>query len=192
MIKIQQPAMALNSHDVPGAKYEMWNTWNVPKEETLDHMVTWIAALAGTTPSGRLNCLILNCHGYYGPGVGGRMSGGYGLKMGKGIYRRDTGKFAKLKGKVTEIWITACGTARISNPGTAGDGDGNLLCQEIAKAAGAYVVAATTHQVGAITLPFGYIDGWEGLVVRYDPAGICVEKKEHARGTIDGWMNGWD
>lgn len=131
--------------------------------------------------------LIINCHGFYDNGIGG-----FGLKLGTGIRRADTEKFSILKGKVANIWITACGTARITNPGTAGDGDGNLFCSEIARASGAYVVAATTHQMPDILLPSGYIDDFEGLVLRYNPPGAVDWSEDYSRSIIDGLINGWD
>jgi hypothetical protein len=91
--------------------------------------------------------------------------------MGTGIGRADTGKFAVLKGKVEEIWITACGAARISIPGTTGDGDGNMFCCEIAKHSGAYVMASPQIQMRALFVPENCIDSYEGKVLRYDPSG---------------------
>jgi hypothetical protein len=161
-------------------------------------------------PSHKVDYLILNCHGFY---LGGR--GGYGLKIGQGIHRKDTGEFARLKGLVKEIWLRTCGAARISKltkdvGGVAdGEGDGNLLCQEIAKASGAYVVAPTTkQQIGldgflsldgwttpkdvSVSFSHGHIDNMEGLVVRYNPEGICVGKTDHGRSFINGLVNGWN
>jgi hypothetical protein len=191
VIKIPQPAMALNAEDVPGATYKMWNTWKVPSTERVDHILDWCSVVAGGTSTGCLHVLLINCHGFYGSN-GKKSTGGFGLKLGTGIRRADTGKFSKLKGKVLNIWITACGTARITNPGTASDGDGNLFCQEIARSSGAYVVAATTHQVGDVWLPYGYVDDFEGLVLRYNPSGVLDWSQNYNRGMIDGLINGWD
>lgn len=191
MIKIEQPSMALNSHDVPGAGYRMWNTWNVPANDNPDHILGWCATVGSSAPGGYLRCLIINCHGFYN-NTSRSGTGGFGLKMGTGILRTHTGNFSLLRGKVANIIITACGTARITNPGTTGNGDGNLFCSEIARAAGAYVIAATTHQVGDFWLPKNYIDDWEGLVLRYNPAGGVDRSKNYGRGLLDGLVNGWN
>ncbi|MCI0335950.1 MAG: hypothetical protein L0226_00090 [Acidobacteria bacterium] len=192
MIKVDQPSMALNAVDVPGAHHMMWNTWTVAANETSGHILYWIASVVTGSPGGYLKMVILNCHGFYGTGSSGKSTGGFGLKLGQGIHRSDTKLFSKPKGKVANIWITACGTARISVPGTSGEGDGNLFCSEIAQNSGAYVVAATTHQVGDSSLPNGYIDDFEGLVVRYNPAGAVDWSKDYVRNFFDGLVNGWD
>jgi hypothetical protein len=187
MIKIEQPAMALNatstdSYNVPGAHYQMWNTWAVAKTNTPEHMAGWIASVASGAPGGYLKGLILNCHGRYSIGPGtpavclpankGPGTGGFGLSMGTGIKTGDDiDQFKKLKGLVAGIWITACGAARITIPGALGSGDGNLFCSALAKASGSYVYAAVVEQYGANSLPFGYIDDYTGLVLRYTPTG---------------------
>lgn len=190
-ISIAQSSMALNSHDVPGARYRMWNTWDVPANDNAEHILSWCATVAAGAPGGYLKFLIINCHGWYG-GSGRSATGGYGLSLGTGIRRADTGRFSRLRGLVANIWITACGTARISNPGTSGDGDGNLFCSEIARAANCYVVAATTHQVGDLWLSDNEIDDFEGLVVRYNPSGAVDWSHDYGRGIFDGIFNGWN
>src|SRR3954447_23681812 len=124
MIKIEQPAMALNatggsSYNVPGAHYQMWNTWAVQSTDTPEHMAGWIAKVAAGAPGGYLKGVILNCHGYYAVGPGtpagclpvhpGKLgTGGFGLAMGVGICNLpDIDHFAKLKGLVAGIWITS-------------------------------------------------------------------------------------
>jgi hypothetical protein len=186
-ITIPQPSMAINAADVPGSHYRMWNTWEVPATDNPDHILGWAANVGAGATGGYLRVLILNCHGFYGGGTGG-----FGLSLGTGIRRADTPKFAVLKGKVANIWITACGTARISKPGTSGDGDGNLFCSEIARFANAYVVAATTHQVGDLILGSGNVDDFEGLVLRYNPSGGVDWSHDYGRGLIEGLINGYD
>jgi hypothetical protein len=183
--------MALNSDDVPGVHYRMWNTWEVAANKTADDILTWVSTVARTAPGGYLRTLIINCHGYYG--VAGRSgTGGYGLKIGTGIFRSDTSKFSVLRGKVANIWFTACGTARISAVNAAGNGDGNLFCSEIARNAGAYVVASTTHQIGDLYLRANRIDDFEGLTLRYNPQGQVDWSRDYGRGIIDGVFNGWN
>ena len=162
--------MALNSHNVPGHRYRMWNTYNVPENHDPQHILDWCAQVASEVEGG-LKAIVINCHGFYGDHWWKGGTGGFGLDMGTGIGRADTGKFAVLRGKVEEIWITACGAARISIPGTTGDGDGNLFCCEIAKQSGAYVMASPQIQMRALFVPENCIDSYEGKVLRYDPSG---------------------
>ena len=186
-IKVEQPAMALNSADVPGAKYEMWNTWTVDPKDNSDKIAGWIAKVATGAPGGRLRFVLWNCHGFY---AGGKLkTGGYGLKMGTGIYRADIRKFKALQGLVDNIWITACGAARISPADWKGDGDGNVFCSDLAKASGAYVVAATTHQDGDLILRKNYIDNFEGLVLQYGPMGNVVWSHDYGRSWVDALIH---
>jgi hypothetical protein len=83
-----------------------------------------------------------------------------------------------------------CGR-RQGNPPTS-SGDGHAFCSAIARAADAYVIAATTHQVGDLWLPQGYIDDFEGLVVRNNRKGVIDASKNDGRNIVDGLMNGWD
>jgi len=187
-IKIAQPALALNSHDVPGAEYEMSINWKVPATVTADDVMSWIKGAAATAPGGRLRVVLINCHGYYNS-TDRAGTGGFGLALGTGIRRADTPKFAAIKGVVDNIWITACGTARITKPGP-GEGDGNLFCCEIAKQSGAHVVAATTHQDGDSRLPKGHIDDFEGLVLQYGPLGNVVWSHDYGRSWLDALVHG--
>jgi hypothetical protein len=184
-ITVAQPAMALNSSDVPGATYRMWNTWEVKPDEDIDHILGWTAAVAKGAPGGKLKMVILNCHGFYRSGVGG-----YGLKMGKGIYRSNLTKFAVLNGLVENIWITACGAARMSPADWKGDGDGNVFCSEMAKQSGAYVVAATTHQDGDVFLAKNHVDNFEGLVLQYGPMGNVTWSHDYGRSWMDSLIHG--
>jgi hypothetical protein len=190
-ILIEQPAMALNAVDAPGAHYKMYNSWEIPATENLDHILDWTATVASGAPGGYLKALIINCHGYYN-GSSRSSQGGFGLALGTGIRRADTPKFSKLKGKVSTIWITACGTARITVPGTSSDGDGNLFCQEIARHSGAYVIAATTMQFHDLFISQNRIDDFEGLVLRYNPSGIVDWSGNYGQGILDGLRWGWN
>ena len=190
-IAIEQPAMALNAADAPGEHYKMYNSWEIPATETLDHILDWTASVAVGAPGGYLKSLIINCHGYYN-GSTRSSQGGFGLALGTGIRRADTHKFTKLRGKVTTIWITACGTARITIPGTAGDGDGNLFCQEIARNSGAYVIAATTMQFHDRSIRQNHIDDYEGLVLRYNPQGCVDWSGNYGQNILDGLIWGWN
>jgi hypothetical protein len=124
-------------------------------------------------PGGKLGSLVINCHGYEV-----KSGGGYGLQLGAGIQRRHTALFRGLKGLLSEIHIVACKAAQISDPGTSGDGDGNLFCCEIAKNAGVNVYASTAMQTPGLWndlwgIPYGKIDDYEGDVYRWRPDGSC-------------------
>lgn len=52
-IEIDQPSMALNSDDVPGTHYRMWNTWEVAANRTAADILGWTA----TVPVPRVDTL---------------------------------------------------------------------------------------------------------------------------------------
>ena len=164
MIKVPFPHMVSNAHNVPGEEYEMWNTWRVPRSKSADHMIDWIATVAQNAPDGKLSTVIFNAHGKPGK-----------IKIGQGITRDDVTKFSRLKGLVDRIWIVACKVARIAGAGSITDG--NYFCYRLAQESGAYVKASTATQTGITDLPiidsipFGYIDDWEGTVFRWRPTG---------------------
>jgi hypothetical protein len=161
--------MALNAVDAP-LRYRMWNTRDVTRGETLDKILNDVVAVAKSAEGGKLFALIINAHGFTSKKSG---KGGFGINLGKdGIHRKDTGKFTLLRGYVERIIINSCGAAQVAIPNATGEGDGNLLCSEIASNAQAYVIAATVTQLGdAWWLPPYFIDGFEGLVKRYNPDG---------------------
>ena len=160
MIKIPQPAMAINADDSPGPKYKMWNTRFVTRKDDPMWIMRNAAAVAKAAKGGKLHALVINCHGSSGR-----------LGLGTGIHRDNTDVFAELKGLVGDIYIIACETAYISGPRSSTDG--NLFCGQIAKAAGAFVYASTASQNTGLwpAIPYGYIDGYEGAVYRYKPDG---------------------
>lgn len=191
MFKLNGPTMVLNAVDAPG-QYKMINTMSVPDNDTPEHYLGWVAVVADGF-GGNIQSLVLNCHGYYN-GTTEDSTGGYGLKLGTGIFRKDTSKFSVLKGKVSQIYITACGAARISPLNATGDGDGNLFCCEIAKYSGAGVYAGTTQQV-ANTIPIypmNYIASYDGLVLHYTSNGNVDWSHDYGRGVIDGLRFGWN
>lgn len=176
MIEIPQPSIALNSHDVPGTKYEMTDTWDVPATETARSILRKTAVLSICAAADGLKCLIINSHGRYGKGINSDGStklistGGFGLSLGMGITLGNVNEFSQLRGMVKCIIIVACGAAYTTIAGT--NGDGALLCGEIAKASGAYVIAPKTVQIERIIkMPKNHIDNFEGVVCRYNPAG---------------------
>lgn len=175
MIEIPQNSIALNSHDVPGTKYDMWETWNVPAASTGNEILSKAAILAICSEGG-LKCLVINCHGFYDHGInklGTRKaisSGGFGLGIGAGIDLSNVYCFSQIKGLVKCIILVACGVVQQTFVGI--NGDGSKLCSEIARASGAYVIAPRIKQLPRfIRLPKNHIDNFEGEVVRYNPSG---------------------
>jgi len=162
MIGVPYPHMVLNSHNVPGIEYKMWNTWKVPKSTSVDHMVEWVAKVARGAPGGCLSTLIFNSHGKPGK-----------ISIGQGITRNDVEKFAALKKEslVDRIWIIACKVARIKEAGSITDG--NYFCYRLAQEAGAFVKAGSANQTPhyIFDVPYGYIDDWESTVYTWNPKG---------------------
>jgi len=167
MITLEAPHMGLNDPRSP-SRVNMWNTWDVKENETVVHMLEWIATVARTkaegNPEGKLKNLVFNCHG--GPAS---------LQMGEGIEFFDTRKFRRLEGLVEKIWFNAC---EVAKPGTGPD-DGLRFCSEIAKAAQCYVLASDTKQADRlnffwwtdIELPFGKLGTFEGTLLSFGPTG---------------------
>lgn len=162
MIKIPQPAMALNADDVPGALYKMWNTRTVTRKDDPRWLMRNVASVAKAASGGRLKALVINCH-----------ASAASLGLGTGISRGNTDVFDEIAGLVDEIYIVACEVAYIGSAGTGTDG--NLFTGAVAKTSKANVYASTASQNTGIwpAFPYGYIDGFEGKVYRYKPDGSC-------------------
>ena len=137
---------------------------------------------------GKFRFLILNCHGFYDKRQGAwQASGGFGLQLGAGIHRSNVYQLAPLRGLVENIWIHACGTARQTNVGARGErdgGDGLMLCSEIARTTGAYVVAATMTQYASAQLPKYHIDDFDGVVLQFGPQGNVVWQHDYGRSLL--------
>lgn len=64
--------------------------------------------------------------------------------------------------------------------------DGNRFCSAFAMATRAHVVASTELQWShGRTLPFGQLDGFEGLVLSYGPAGNISWQTRYRSGWFD-------
>jgi hypothetical protein len=165
MIKMQQPSLCINSHDVPGPNYRMWKSVEVPEGTTASDVSRLIvsanisALLEEDTP---LRNIIFNCHGR----PGGLLIGGDGKPA---ITEADLGVFAILKHyNVGTIWLVACKAAR----GAAGQS----FCQKLSKVANTIVIAGEDSQsVGAwgtyriYAGLAGHIDEYEGTVYGFTP-----------------------
>lgn len=189
-IPVPQPSMALNSPTAP-CKYRMYNSWDVPWNRTPKEIFDWAASVGRGCPRGRLHALVINCHGEYSKADDGKIVGGFGLQIGKGLHLGDVGTMSVLRGTVDQILITACGTARIANPGKP-EGDGNAFCSAMARAAGCTLVAATTQQMAFMWAPKDHISNWEGNIVTYNSNGAIVNMINHGIGILDRWSYGPD
>jgi hypothetical protein len=142
MIHLDGPHMGLNDSRSTN-KVQMWNTWGVLQNETVDHMIGWVAEVAKKASGGKLKNMVFRCHG--APAF---------LLCGAGIRRSDASKFTAWRGLIDKIWFSACQVAYITPPASAGvcappssgtcplptgsgpaSGDGNMFCSEIAQAA---------------------------------------------------------
>jgi hypothetical protein len=171
MIRISQPAIALHSHDVPGYKYRMWQTWKMPEHTVAQDVVNWILWGINHSPEMYLDNVIINCHGVPG-----------GLQIGKKklvsnpknstewIYSGNVGLFSPLekRGSLGTIWLVACEVAK--------DSKGKQFCAELARTAGCTVIAADKVQrVNAgfylQACPDYCIDKFEGTAFRWNSDG---------------------
>jgi hypothetical protein len=157
MITLKQPSMALNAEGVPGPDYHMWNTWRVSPSTPPAHILGWTATVAKGATGGRLNAVVINCHGR--PAT---------LGLGTGIGWPEVPLFSLLIDLVDEIYLVACNVVSFS-----GTGDGNLFCGAIAKAAKADVYASNHTQDTGLwpCIPYGKIDGFEGKVWKWHSDG---------------------
>lgn len=164
MVTIEAPHMGLNDRRT-WSKVQMWNTWSVAENTTREHIMEHVAYVARHAPSGKLKNVTFSCHG----------NSAY-VQMGQGFDRSCTSMFSAWEGLVEKIWFHCCSVARIITPNSPTNGDGNLFCSEIARAARCYVVASTETQVNVAgrILPYGKLDTFEGLVLVYALSGSVM------------------
>ena len=196
MIKVPQPAMALNALDSP-CRYTMQVTYDVSNAEPIDVILRQVRQAALRQGRKKLRVLVINCHGLYnGPAPTG--TGGYGLYLGSGIRAMTVHHFSLLReGDATSrplvdnIWITACGAAAVSPIDSHGDGNGIMLCKNMAKYSGANVTAANIQQLsdsGQVTA--NEIDEFEGLTRQFSPDGAIIWQHEYPRGFLQTFRFG--
>ncbi len=166
MIKLEQPALALHTHDVPGYKYRMEFTEHLASDVTVNDVTIQILLYAKQTANNFLQNVVINCHG--SPGK---------LHIGTGtvIDHNNLGimKLLSMGGqKVGTIWIVACQVAGYSKSIVR---LGDYFCSELAKTAGCYVVSADKLQyvnpLVEVFKPKNCIDNYEGTVYRWDSNG---------------------
>lgn len=149
----------------------MWNTWDVRANESREHIIAWVARVARGAPGGRLRHLVLSAHGL--PGY---------IELGEGFSRRHLPLFEAWRGLVEKIWLPTCLVANIPTAAAMAQyskdypgfdvSDGNVFCGELARRAGAFVVAATEIQCDFYRdVPPDMMTSFEGLVLSYDPKG---------------------
>jgi hypothetical protein len=162
MIKIKQPALAINAHRVPGADYQMEQTFKLPKNATAQDVVNAIQTAAANTGGKFLENVVINSHG----------SPGY-IHIGEttGIGIEHVGLFGGLKNSVGTIWIVACKIA-----GHSMRRFGDNFCSQLAQNAGCSVVGSNVSQWVDIAFylrfcPKNCIDNYEGQVFRWDQTG---------------------
>lgn len=169
MIFMKQPSLVINSHDVPGPTYKMFETWKAPKGVTAIDVVNKIydASINAYLKKGSsLQNVIINSHGYPGGlSVGGR---GNTIKVGDLTTFAILRRYADSGHTVGTIWIVACNAAKGS--------DGKTFCSMLAMMSGCKVVAADKSQYveffGSGLVKFGLgIDEYEGNVFLFYPTG---------------------
>lgn len=164
MIKLIQPSLALHSHDVPGYKYRMSETWKMPKAASASDVVYWIQYAYDQTDYG-LHNVVINCHG-----LDGRLFvGGDGQPT---INTSNVGLFTGVKNKCSTIWLVACEVVKTAA--------GKNFCSQLAQNAKCNVVAADSNQHVDATFylrfcPKNCIDEYEGATYMWDSGG--KEKK---------------
>ncbi len=155
----------------------MWNTGNAPATKTPSEIAQWILLVARAAPGGRLRNVVFSCHG--SPGQ---------IHIGTGIALADVPKFSRLvvdgRPLVDKFWFRCCSIARAP----AG---GHGFCRAFARTTKAYVVASTETQWSRPrTLPFGRLDGFEGLVLSYGPSGRITWQRRYTSGwTAESWFD---
>jgi hypothetical protein len=174
MIKLRQPSLVLHSCDVPGYKYQMWQTWKMPRGASASDVVYWINWAIDRSPEMELHNVVINCHG--SPGglhVGGCNDSKTGVTGGSAIWAGDLGVFKNVRrGSLGTIYIVACEVAKSGKTTKIGEN----FCTQLAVNAGCFVVAADAIQsvdfwFQVFSHPYGAIDDYEGNVTEFGPSG---------------------
>ena len=177
MIKMKSPSLAINSYDVPGPNYKMWQTVNASKGMTpvsLLGEILRVNEVALQYKQKPLQNIVINCHG----GDGRLYIGGLDYPP---MDINNIGIFSVLKtGDIGTIWLVACEVLA--------SGFGKRFCQSLAMTSGSEVVAADVNQdVGPwsslriyTSWTRGLIDDYEGTVFsfRADGSNGIIDPKE--------------
>lgn len=158
MIKLKQPSLVLHSCDVPGYKYQMWQSWVMPKGASASDVIYWILYARDHAPEMMLRNVVINCHGLDGK----LYVGGDGQPT---IDNYNVNIFSKLRGKdIGTIWLVACQVANTFK--------GKYFCEHLAQLTSCTVVASDASQyVEVSSLPWGCVDNYEGHTFSWDASG---------------------
>ena len=163
MISLSEPALCINSHDVPGPRYAMWRTVELAAGSGIQAVISEIIhanTMAVSRGARYLRNIVINCHGF----PGGLWIGGE-LDTVNAIDAWNVHRFEAIRRlNVGPIWLVACRAAH--------GGGGIAFCKKLAAAASTLVIASDDFQdVGFWgTLQYhmspvgGLIDEFEGTV----------------------------
>jgi hypothetical protein len=173
VIRLKDYSLALHSHDVPGYKYTMSQTWTMPQGARPSDLVYWILYARDHSPEFSLRNVVINCHGLSGK----LYIGGDGQPT---LNSNNLGIFSQLQNKeIGTIWLVACEIAKGFK--------GRYFCEQMAKTAGCNVVAADVSQHVDFTFylrlcPSKCIDEFEGKTYWWDSSGACHAIGQDAAG----------
>ncbi len=183
MLMLKSPSLAINSHDVPGPNYRMWETVDAPpamNAADVVHEIIRVNRLALEYERTQLLNVVINCHGADGGGalyVGGCSSDS---EKAARINIGNVNVFSLLdRRNIGTIWLVACQAA-------AGN-LGKQLCQQLAMVSKCQVIASDDDQSvgvwGTIRIlqggGRGQIDEFEGSVFSFTPVGGMREIDPH-------------
>ncbi len=161
MIQLKQPALALHAHDVPGYKYQMLTTWQMPSGALAHDLVFWIKYCVDRSPELMLKNVVINCHGLQGR-----------LFIGGG---NNTPLLTGHMGILKKLRLTDFGTVWLIGCKVAMGGNGERFCSQMAVTIGSAVVAANDNQFVERRFtrgcPYGAIDDFEGTAYVFGPDG---------------------
>lgn len=134
-----------------------------PMQLTKNAMIPWPSGSADTLRQVDVASrhLVINCHGIPAPPD---------LHLGVGLTLNNVNAFDAigLMPKLRVIWISACNLA--------GSSDGLLMCKEMARRAGAYVVSAVAPVLDLRSPPGCVEDHFGSVPVYIDPFGDGVSR----------------
>lgn len=193
MLYVRQPAMVINSYDVPGPHLKMRYTFPAPVGTNAIALVDLIrySAMRAAAQGDPLLNVVINCHGAPGQlGIGGAASP---MSIADVPFFETLKSFRPLS-ELRTLWITACKPARGPR--------GKTFCAALAKACGCRVVASEDLQypdptlarrnaeldyvasrvLGDIPPPFGFLDEYEGTTWQFEPSGLIMPCVPHYLG----------
>jgi hypothetical protein len=147
---MKEPSLVINSNDVPGPLYKMWQTVDADPGATVNSLVSYISDAQRVSLENfgyRLVNIVINSHG----GPGALYLGGLDYSA---IHKEDLPYLAPLKRPTSSgtIWVVACEIAA--------DPAGKDFCQLLAMTTGYQVVAGTVDQ------EVGFWDGYKMLYIK--------------------------